>query len=317
MQNSNVPPRVLKSTVGIDSIHLRIYGVNKKDIDRFCSRWKLAYGNNKKGEHKRTWKIFLAGGQPISVHYHFSSKTTTFQIGRLMNYSRILCEQHKLLQRLISDFQDRKIHVSAIDISVDIKEPLSRLSVCSNIDLMSIEKVDTTLYHNRKNGSVLCVYDKAVQMQIYSTSLTRIELRFSNNLKNWKVEDLLYNKASLDKFAQKVKYEFVENIEVSLLNAGTCLHLDVKDITVVLENFVAMLHGATLIYKDPFKVSYAIEARDRLKCWMKRHRLKTIDAVEGFVKGSKAMYLEEVGLDHKTFNKAMKFYEGIPNFRVG
>lgn len=317
MQSSNAPPDVLKSNVGIDSVHLRIYGVNKIDIDRFCSRWKLRYGNNKKGNHKRTWEVYLASGQTISVHYHFSSKTTTFQIGRLMNYSKILCDQHKLLQRLISDFQDRKMYISAIDISVDIKEPLSILSVYSNVDLRSIKKKNTTLYHNRKNGSVLCVYDKAVQMQIYSTSLTRTELRLSNHLKNWKVEDLLYNIASRDKLAQKVKYEFTENIEVSLLNDGTRLHLDVNDIDVVLKNFVAMLQGATFIYKDPFKVSLAIQDRDKFKRWMKRHRVKTVDAVKRLVKGSKAMYLEEIPLNNKTFNKAMNAYEGITNFKVG
>lgn len=316
MRDSEIP-KVLKSTVGIDSVHLQIEGINKKDVDRFCGRWKLPYGENKKSKHMREWKLFLAGGQPISAQYHFSSRTTTFQIGRLMNYSTTISDSQKLLQQLVHDFHDRKISVSSIDISVDINEPILRLSISSNVDEVSTNMVGTTHYHNRKNGSVLCMYDKAVQMQIYSTPLTRIELRMKAQLRNWKVKDLLNSKKSLNKLAMKVKHEFEENIDVSFLDGKYPLQLDVQEIDNVLEDFVAFVHGdISLNFKDHFRIAIAIAARDRFKVWMKRHRIKSVHEIKQFVKGNKAIYLQELALDHKTFNKALHFFEGIPNFKI-
>ena len=307
----------IKSTVGVDSVWLRLSGINKNDIDRFCSRWKLAYGDNKKWKYTRTWKIFLAGGHPISAVYHFSSKTTTLEVGGIMNYSTTLSDKHKLLQQIMSEFSDRKISVARLDISVDIKEPLSKLTISSKVDLHSLKTVNTTLYHNRKNGSVLCIYDKAVQMQIYSTSLTRFELRLNNQLRNWKVEDVLDSSASLDKLALKIQNDFKENIEVSLLDGRSIVHLDTTSIAKVLENFVTFMRGDTnLKFKDHFKISNALTGRDKFKEWMLQNNIKSAEKIDLFVKGRKASCLKGLGLNHETFNKAVKFYKGIPNFKV-
>ena len=85
-------------TVGIDSVYLQFNGINKMDADRFCSEYELVWKEKvNESKHTRKWIIFLAGGQPITVKYHYASKTTTFQVGRLMDYSTKEGEQHRFV----------------------------------------------------------------------------------------------------------------------------------------------------------------------------------------------------------------------------
>ncbi len=318
MNNINAPPtRKLKSSVGIDSIFLQFKEVYKSDVDLFCEELGLSYKGNKRGKYTRKWTIFLEGGQPITVVYHFKSKTTTFQIGKLMNYSRSLNDQHEFLQRIMSHYSDKKMQVSGLHFAVDVKEPIGSLLLKSNLKLKSENPVGSTIYFNRPNGTVLTMYDKGTQMKIYSTSLTRFELRLAIQLGQWKVKDFAENRQSFENLASKVEKDFDETIEIYSMMGRTHFKLNTEDVKKVLENFIAFLHGGCLPeVRDHFKVYQALQARDHFLTWMTNNRIKSAKEINSFVKGKKAVCQKALGIDHKTFNKAVQFYKGIPNFKI-
>lgn len=306
----------LKASVGVDSFNFQVKGVNNQDVVRMCQALKLKYGDMKLEEHRRVWKIFLAGGQPITAVYHFKSKSTIFQIGKLMNYSKKMCDQHYFVQDVVHYFSSRPVYISKIDISVDINTPLALLDVQSNVPVV-VKTVGTTTYHNRKNNdSVLCIYDKAAQMQIYSTPLTRFELRLNGKMGQWKVKDLLENNHSLTKLATKILDDFTNNILIRIGGKQYNFAIDVTDVKSALENFVGLAHGDNIKFKDHFRIEKAIKDRDNFFSWMKSHKLFSIEKVKPFVKGKKQQYLKEVNLENRTFNKAVRFYKGIPNFKL-
>ena len=318
MQNINAPPtRKLKSSVGIDSIFLQFKEVYKSDVDQFCRGLGLSYKENERGKHTRKWTIFLTGGQPITVVYHFKSKTTTFQIGKLMNYSRNLNDQHRFLQQLMRYNSDKKMQISGLHFAVDVKEHISSLVLKSNLKLKSEKRVETTVYFNRPYGTVFTMYDKGAQMKVYSTTLTRFELRLEMQLGQWKVKDFMENRKSLDKLASKIERYFEVDIGVYTVDRRTHLALDTGNVVKTIEDFIALLHGGSLPeIKDHFKVYRALQARDSFLTWMIDNRIKHPKDISPFVKGKKAECLQQLGLDHKTFNKAVQFYKGIPNFKV-
>jgi len=318
MKNINSPPiRKLKSSVGIDSIFLQFKEVYKSDVDQFCRELGLSYKGNEQGKYTREWKIFLEGGQPITVVYHFTSKTTTFQIGKLMNYSIKLNDQHRFLQQLLRHNSDKKMQISGLHFAVDVREPISSLVTKSNLNLKSEKPVGSTVYFNRPNGTVFTVYDKGTQMQIYSTTLTRFELRLEQQLRQWKVQDFIENRKSLEKLASKIEKYFEEAIGIYTVDRRAHLVLDTGNVVETIEDFVAFLHGGSLpTLKDHFKVYWALQARDRFFTWMADNHIKYPKDIAIAIKGKKAEYLREFGLDHKTFNKAVRFYKGIPNFKI-
>ena len=320
MQYSNAPPQKMKASVGIDSIFLQFKWVNKLDTDRFCRQHGWSYKDDeKKGEHTRRWKIFLAGGLPITAVYHFSTKTTTFQVGKLMNYS-IKDEQHELLQKLMQYFSDRPVQISSLHFAVDVKEPIDALKIDSKLKLSSKQQKGSTVYLNYPNKTVMTVYDKAVQMQLYSTtSLTRFELRLSRRqLSQWNVRDFVHSRASLEKLASGIERYFEKSVTIYTFDKKICLTPDTGDVVKVLEDFIAFLHGGDKPEpKDHFKIRLAIQARDTLFEWIRNNKLRDVKSVNAFVKGKKAQCLKEIGVDHKTFNKAINFYnKGIPNFKI-
>ncbi len=313
MLNINAPP-IFKSSVGIDSVYVQIKGINKYDLYRFCREYDMKYDENGNNKYTRKWKIFLAGGQPITVSYHFRSKSMTFQIGKLLNYSKILCEQHIFAQNLVQFFSSYEINISRLDYAVDVKEPLSVLSIESTADDISEKIVATTRYFNMR-GSTFCIYDKALQLKIYSTSLTRIELRLSEKMGYWKVKNFMEDRKQLLKLSNKVTEQFT-TIRISSVS-GNALHIDIGNPVRVIEEFIAFLQGNSLPKtKDPFKVWQAIQSKDKFLLWARGHGLKSSQEIKRFVKGSQAKHLQEIGIDHKTFNKAVNFYRGIPNFQV-
>jgi len=318
MKNINAPPRRLKSSTGIDSVFIQYRGINKFDVDHFCRENGWSYKGNERGKYTRKWKIFLAGGHPITVVYHFLSKTTTFQIGKLMNYSRNLNDSHDFLQKLMLHYSDKKMQISGLHFAVDVNEPICLLTLKSNLKLKSEKHTGSTVYLNGSNGTVMTMYDKSTQMQIYSTSLTRFELRFSGkHLSQWKIQDFTENRRSLEKLASGIKRYFEKRISVYTVDRKTRLVPDTGDIIGTLEDFIAFLHGGNKpVPKDHFKVRLAIQARDTLFMWMRHKGIKDINSVNAFVKGKKAQCLKEIGIDHKTFNKAINFYKGIPNFKI-
>ena len=314
MYSINAPPkRVFKASVGIDSVHLQIKGINQYDLKRLCGKYKLKYEATSREKYIRKWRVFLAGGQPITVSYHLGSKTMTFQIGRLMNYSKILCDQHIFTQNLIRFFSGNDILVSQLHYSADINKARSDLSVKSATNGLSETNIDTTQYFNMA-GLTFCVYDKALRLQVYSTPLTRFELRLSKKMTHWKIKNFMQDRGELLKLSKKITEQFAMICIQS--SAGEDIHIDIGDPIIVLENFIAFLQGDTAKTADRFKIGSAIQARDKLFSWAVKHHLMEVGDILRFVKGKKAQSLMELKMDSKTFNKAVKYYKGIPNFKI-
>ena len=316
--NAPPPPRRLKSTTGIDSVFVQYRGINKSDVDRFCRDYGWSHKSEERGKYTRKWKIFLGGGHPITALYHFASKTTTFQIGKLMNYSRNLNDQHDFVQKVVHHFSGQRMRISELHFAIDLKIPIDSVLLSSPLKLKSNKQVGSTRYLNMSDRNVIAMYDKAVQMQIYSTDLTRLELRFGRDqLSRWNVQDFINDRTSLEKFASHIMRYLDEGICISTVDKRVRLKPDMGDTVNILEDFVAFLHGGNKpVPKDHFKVRSALQARDVLLLWMRNKGIRDIGSANTFVKGKKAQCLKELGIDHKTFNKAINFYKGIPNFKI-
>ena len=317
MNYTNGPPPLVKplsTTVGIDSVYLQIRGINKIDVDRFCRDSILKYGDSKKGKYQTEWKIFLAGGQPITVIYHFSSKTTTFQVGGLMNYSISGGDAHKLIQNLIQTFHDRRIQISGIDFAIDTK----MISVPYQRELREeVKLVKGTIYYNKSYKTVFSVYDKALQMGIYSIPLIRFELRFRRALGQWKVNDFINNRQSLKKLAEKIDNEMNESLQTYTFDTNTSFSLAPFNTVKALEDFIEFIQGGDIpSITDYHKVRQALAARDTFFTWMKAHRIADPKRINTYAKGKREAVQTEIGIDPKTFKKAVEFYEGIPNFKI-
>jgi len=310
------PPSVKPSnaTVGIDSVYLQIKGINKIDVDRFCISHGLKYGEYKRKKYHTEWKIFLAGGQPITVIFHFNSKTTTLQIGRLMDYSISGGDAHKFIRNLMRTFLDRRIQISGLDFAIDT----NMVPAPYQGELRKEIKLSgSTIYYNKPNNTVFSVYDKARQMGIYSTPLIRFELRLRQELGRWKVNDFMSRSNSLGKLATKINKEMGEGLHTYAHDTNTSFSLVPLNMIKVLEDFVEFLWGGEIpILQDHHKVRQALEARDAFFTWMKAHRIANPKRINTYTKGKRAAMQEEIGIGHTAFRKAVIFYEGINNFKI-
>ena len=317
MNYTTGPPSSVKpsnATVGIDSVYLQIKGVNKIDLDRFCRDIGLKYTNSSKGTYQTQWKIFLAGGKPITVIYHFSSKTTTLQIGGLMDYSISGGDAHVFTRNLMRTFLDRRIQISGLDFAVDT----NMVSTPYQGDLRKEVKLcGSTIYYNKPNNTVFSVYDKARQMGIYSRPLIRFELRLRRELGRWKVNDFMRRSNSLGKLAAKINKRMDESLHTYAHDTNTSFSLVPFNTVNVLEDFVDFLYGGEIPQiNDHHKIRQALNARDTFFAWMKANRIANPKRIDAYAKGRRASIQAEIGVDPKTFKKAVSFYEGIPNFKI-
>jgi len=307
----NAPPikeKKLKVTIGVDSIHIRI-DMNKADLARFCKDKKYVYKEEtSSSKYNRKWFIFLADGEPVTTTYHSGSHMMTFEIGKMMNYS-LISNYRLVLQQLISYFHDRKMTVGKLDISADTQ------ILCDNLIIKqdNLIRCHSTTYANEK-GYKLIVYDKSQDLAIFSTVLTRFELRLKKQLSDWKVTDFLSSKESVEKLIDKVIDKFTQEIEIYSTDRLTKYVVDSSDIETVLLNFVGFLYGDSFQYKDHFSIKEAVKKRDIFQDWMKRNRLKP-SGINRFIKGRRAAICKEIGLSGKTLKKAISFYKAIPNFK--
>lgn len=305
----------LKATIGVDSIHIRIK-INSSDLKRFCVDAGCKYAERRLSLYQRKWLLFLEDGEPITARYHFRSKTMKFEIGNLMHYSKIQ-HRHHFIQALVAFFSDREQRISRIDISADVNKRWDELIVDNDAKIRSLNFVNSTLYYN-STGSTFTVYDKSGQMQIYSSDVTRLELRLKSQLSSWKVTDFTENLESMEKLSKKVEEYFSQKIQVYSVDGSTLYSLKMAKIDTVLKNFIAFMHGDSIPeYKDhfSFRIRQAVEKRDRFFKWMKENRLSSAK-VNRFIKGRRSAVCKELNLDPKTLKKAIKFYtKAIPNFK--
>jgi hypothetical protein len=311
----NAPPdkkqKVLKATVGIDSIHILIQ-MNKADLKRFCIDRGCVYKSKHNIKYQRKWFLFLADGEPVTATYHFRSRTMKFQIGKIMHYYSIKQAPHTFIQELLSYFVDRKVSIGRLDVAVDINMKRDDLIVKNLSKLVSSKRVSSSTYDNA-TGHTFIAYDKSAELKIFSTDLTRLELRLTSQISNWNVKDFLENKQSFVKLAKRVNEYFREKVEIYSNDRLTRYLLNL-DMNSVLGDFVAFAHGDNYKYKDHFCVKARVLKRDDFFRWMKTEKL-TPKKINRFVKGRRAAICEELGLDTKTFKKAVEFYQSIPNFK--
>ena len=313
----NDPPtsvETLKASVGIDSVYLQFKGINKFDSDRFCREYELSYTKNKIYEYTREWNIFLSGGHPITVVYHRSSKTLTFQIGGFMNYSIVGSEQHNFAQMIMQFFSNTPVKISGIDFAFDVKKSWSEFLVDK---AATVKFSESTVYFNSEDKTVLCIYDKATLFGIFSIPLTRFELRLRGQLCAWSVKDIMESQKSIEKLASKVETEFDEKIKIFSVDAKKLYSINYGDLRKIIENFIAFLQGAAVPpVKDHFKVKQALEKKTIFFDWVSKNKLKA-NMVDKFIKLRRAQVLSELGMDAKTFKKAVTFYKANPNIKFG
>ncbi len=317
MTKINDPPglkkEVLKATVSIDSIHIRIK-MNSSDLKRFCIDIGCKYEMKRLSLYQCKWLLFLEDGEPITARYHCRSKTMKFEIGNLMNYSENHHRYH-FIQKLVAFFSHREHRIARIDISADVNKRWDELIVDNDAKIRSLNFVSSTLYYN-STGSTFTVYGKSEQMQIYSTDVTRLELRLKSQLSSWKVTDFTENLESMEKLSKRIEEYFSQKIQVYSVDGSTLYSLKMEKINTVLKNFIAFMHGDSIPeYKDHFRIRQAVEKRDRLFKWMRENRLSPTK-VNRFIKGRRSAVCKELNLDPKTLKKAIKFYtKAIPNFK--
>ena len=309
----NDPPEVveiLKASVGVDSIHVLIK-MNKFDLIRFCEYKKYSYKSKVNFKYQRKWLIFLPDGEPVTATYYYGSQTIKLEIGKLLNYTENKC-RYEFIQQIILYFSDRKISIGRIDIAVDINKKRDDLIIKNLSKLLSSERVNSTTYNNAK-GHVFIAYEKSYQLKLYSTYLTRLEVRLNTQLASWKITDFLSNRDSFEKLVKKVSEYFKNKVEIYSNNRLEKYTLNI-DVNSVLSDFIEFIHGGIYKYKDHFRIKEAIVKRDKFINWMKVNNL-TPQKINCFVKGRRAAVCKELGLDPKTFKKAVCFYKAIPNFK--
>ena len=290
--------------------------MNSSDLKRFCIDIGCKYEMKRLSMYQRKWLLFLDGGAPITARYHFRSKTMKFEIGNLMHYSKIQHRYH-FIQKLVAFFSDREQRVSRVDISADVNKRWDELLVDNHAKIKSLNFVNSTLYYNCA-GSTFTVYAKSEQMKIYSTDVTRLELRLKSQLSSWKVTDFTGNLKSMEKLSKKVEEYFSQKIQVYSVDGSTLYSLQMTKIDTVLKNFIAFMHGDAIPeYQDhfSFRIRQAVEKRDKFFKWMKKNRLSPAK-VNQFIKGRRSSVCKELNLDAKTLIKAITFYtKAIPNFK--
>ena len=324
MKQINAPPileRALNATVGIDSVYLQYKGINRFDLMRFVKEFGLIYFKGKGFKHTREWKVALAGKHSITVVYHYSSKTLTFQIGGFMNYNTTLSPQHQFAQNVMSHFSQQEVKISRVDVSFDVKDSWDTfLPDRKNTSAQVMGFFKNTVYFNGKNKTKLVMYDKATQMGIFSTSLTRFELRIEKQVRDWGVQEIFNSKEAIDKLSSKITEEITTKTSIYSIDMKTKYTLQHEPLDEVLSNFVGFLHGGGVpILKDHHKIVHALKQKHKFLKWMQTVGV-TAKGIAKLLKvkgerGRKGQILRELGMDTRTFDKAVKFYKGNPKFK--
>lgn len=304
----------LRSTEGIDSVHIDIK-INSRDLKRFCNDQKLKLEEKeKKFDWQREWFIFLAG-EAITVTYNTRHKNCRFEFGGLLNYNSNPYKL-QLLPKLLYCFSDRSCLVSRLDYAVDFNRQWDEFLPDMKGNY-SIECVDSSIYFNRFNGaknrkklSTLIVYDKARQLDLFSTPLTRIELRlFRPQLKRLGLTTILHSMESFMKMANHIYSVFEHCLKLHNVYGEWTFRIK-TDAIKTLQVFIEFLHGNGCLFTqpDPFQVRKSLMISNKLREWMKSECIQPAE-VKKHIKGKKGAVCKSLGVDPKTFDKAITFFE--------
>ena len=305
----------LRSTEGIDSIHIDI-AINFYDVRQFCSDQKIKLEENEKTKWQRKGKIFLTGGKPINVTYHFCSKRSTLEFGGFLNYNKDP-NKLQLLRNLLHYFPDRSWLVSRLDYAVDI-------NMCWDVFMPDMRGSTlgfsgSTVYLNhfdnnkkRKKMFTVAIYDKASEIGLFSTSITRVELRlFRPELRRLKLMEMFNSEEILMKTANLIYSTLETRLELYGVD-GKCVYRIKTDVVATLQGFVAFLHSDMLDIQrpDPFRIHYGLELSNRIKTWLDAEGISPED-VKKYVRGRKVALCKSLCIDTKTFDKAVSFFKAI------
>lgn len=304
---------LLRSTEGIDSIHIDL-AINSADLKRFCNSNQLKLEEREKTKWQRKWRIFLAG-DPINVTYHFRSKRTTLEFGGFLDYTK---DPYKLqlLRSLIHFFSDRSWSVSRLDYALDV-------NLCWDMILPDMRDVTTlefsgssTYFNNfdnsrqRKKLFTVAIYDKARQISLFSTPLTRVELRlFRPELKRLNLTGMFASEKDLIKTSNLIYSMLGHRLKLHSSD-GRFVYRITTDSVKTLQGFLEFLHSdmPTVYRSDPFRIHYGLELSDKITSWMKSEGISPLE-VKKHIRGGKTTLCKSLGIDPKTFDKAMSFFK--------
>lgn len=305
---------LLRSTEAIDSIHIDM-NINVKDLERFCKDQGLKFERGKVKNWQRESQIFLAG-DPINVTYSFRSRNYTFEFGGIRNYN-IYSSAKKLqfIRTLLNYFSDRSWSISRLDYAVDAN--ISWDSLLPDFQCSNIQFEESTIYFNRrskakksKQMSTLVIYDKGRQLNLFSTPLTRIELRLMHPvLQNRKLTSMFESKATLEKTATLIKKMLDEELKLFDVYGKQCYQLELKVLN-ILHEFLSFLHGdaPTIYHPDPFRIQWSMDHSARIRRWMEEEGVSP-HRVQKHIRGKKLSVCKSLGIRPETFDKAVSFFK--------
>ncbi len=299
---------ILKSTEGIDSIHIAIE-INFYDVQRFCNDQKIKWEESEKTKWQRKGKIFLAG-DPINVTYHFRSKRSTLEFGGFLDYTKD-SNKLQLLRTLVHYFPDRYWSVSRLDYALDVNMGWDMFLPDMRGSTLGFSGTTTyfNYFDNRKRRQKLftvVVYDKARQIGLFSTPLTRIELRLLRpELKRLKLMEMFDSEATLMKAANLIYSTLETCLKLHSVDGGFVYRIK-TDVVATLQGFLEFLHSdmPTICRPDPFRIHYGLTLSKRVIDWLNEEDILPQDAKK-HLKGKKIATCKSLKLDRKTFDKAI------------
>ena len=305
---------ILRSVEGVDSLHVDLR-INFYDLERFCTEQKIKWEKGEKSKWQRKGKIFLAG-DPVTVTYHLTTKNCTFEFGGFCNYSTNLHEHYKLLllRTLIQYFPDCSWSVSRLDFTIDISMRWDMF--LPEMRGITPEFSESTIYFNnfnnskkRKKLSTIVIYDKARQIDLFSTPLTRVELRlFRPELKRLNLMEMFDSEEILMKTSNLIYSTLETRLRLYGVD-GKFVYRIKTDVVATLQGFVAFLHSDMVdIHRpDPFRIHYGLKLSDKVKKWLEEKGISSVKEVAKEVRRKKMAICNDIGVDPKTFDKAIVF----------
>ena len=303
----------LRSTEGIDSLHLEL-SVNYADLKRFCNEGKLKFIREKTQNSKwqTVYRIFLAG-ERITATYISKSKCTRFEFFSLCNYSKNT-KQLELIQALMYYFSDRDYAISRLDYTVDINIKVNDINPVFK-DLIPVYNHTTIYFNHYTNGktkkrlSTLSIYDKARQIHLYSTPITRVEIRLFREELSRKRLMKMFEEENTMMQTSNLLYALLETqLKLYMVNENIIYKIRTNTLT-TLKNFLEFLHGNAKAIQRPdlFNTSSSLLKSKKILDWMKQEGIVPNEVMK-YIGRKKMAVCKELQIDVSTFDKAISYF---------